>query len=96
VVIAGPVVMALVVLVVMVEPVVIAGPEVLVYTLVLPPMMRDAQQELVMPRCDLELPMAVDQPVRYLIYAIGWYCRCILRDMLLICSGDVYLMILIA
>jgi hypothetical protein len=81
--------------VVMLEPVVlIAEPvvyghvvvmlELLVYALVLPPlvvlaMMSNAQLRLV-PACyDPELLKAVDQAVRYLIYAIGWLSQGILQ-----------------
>jgi hypothetical protein len=58
--------------------------ELLVYALVLPPlvvppMMRDAQLRLV-PACyDPEIPKAVDQAIRYLIYAIEWLSQGILQ-----------------
>jgi hypothetical protein len=81
--------------VVMLEPVVlIAEPveyglvvvmlELLVYALVLPPlvvppMMRDAQLRLVLACYDPEMPKAVDQAVRHLVYAIGWLSQGILQ-----------------
>jgi hypothetical protein len=81
--------------VVMLEPVVmIAEPvayglmvvmlELLVYALVLPPlvvlpMMKNAQFRLVPAHYDPEMSKAVDQAVRYLIYAIGWLSQGILQ-----------------
>jgi hypothetical protein len=64
--------------------VVVVMAELLVHALVLPPvamspMMRDAKQELVLVRYDQEQPKAMDQLVRYLVYATKWYCRGILQ-----------------
>jgi hypothetical protein len=57
--------------------------ELLIYALVMsplvPPMMRDAHSKLV-PMCyDTEMPKAMEQPVRYLVYTIGWYYQGILQ-----------------
>jgi hypothetical protein len=58
--------------------------ELLVYALVLaplvvPPMMRDAQLRLVPARYDPKMPKAVDQAVRFFVYAIGWLSQGILQ-----------------
>jgi hypothetical protein len=67
-----PMVMPLIV-VVMAELVEIA--ELVEYAVVLPPI----DVVVVLVRYDPEQPKVVDQAVRYLIYAIEWYCRCILQ-----------------
>jgi hypothetical protein len=91
-VIARPLVMALVILelLVMAEPEVMALVimEPLVMHLVVVVMARPIVNALVLPptlvvvvlaRYDPEQPMVRDQPVRYLVYTIEWFCRHILQ-----------------
>jgi hypothetical protein len=92
-VIARPLVLALVILELLVMHLVVVvtvGP--VVNALVLPP----ALVIVMLARYGPKQAMVPDQPVRYLVYAIEWCCDTFSKATLSICSGDVYLVILIS